>query len=167
MIGGNLKMKPMKLQDIIDQIDFQTDEFHSYINTETGEIIGFSSEELDIAEESEGDIDFSKYPEWQKKPINEAKDVLDNWNTHKYIKLPDRWYVNEYNIMETFCSSVKDEKIRNVLFSSIRGSGAFRRFKDVIHIFNIEDSWYQFRDEALKKIAIKWCEENGISYIET
>ncbi|NLJ49290.1 MAG: hypothetical protein GX428_06870 [Candidatus Atribacteria bacterium] len=160
-------MKPVKLKDIIDSLDVQMDQIRSYLNTETGEIIALSTEELDIAEESEGDIDFSKYPEWQRDLINEAIDVLDNWNTNKYIELPDRWYVNEYSIMEEFCSSVRDEKIRNVLFSAIRGSGAFRRFKDVIHIFDLQDSWYKFRFEALKKIAIQWCEENGISYIET
>ncbi len=167
MIGGNLKMKPVKLKDIIDSLDVQMDQIRSYLNTETGEIITLSTEELDIAEESEGEVDFSEYPDWQRDAINEVIDVFNNLNTRKYIELPDRWEINEYGIIESFCYSVRDEKIRNVLFSAIRGSGAFRRFKDVIHIFDLQDSWYKFRFEALKKIAIQWCEENGISYIET
>jgi len=167
MIGGNLKMKPVKLKDIIDSLDVQMDEIRSYLNTETGEIITLSTEELDIAEESEGEVDFSEYPDWQRDAINEAIDVLNNLNTHKYIELPDRWEINEYGIMESFCYSVNDEKIQNVLFSVIRGSGAFRRFKDIIHIYNIQDSWYQYRYEALRKIAIEWCKENDIPFIET
>ena len=167
MIGGNLKMKPVKLKDIIDSLDVQMDEIRSYLNTETGEIITLSTEELDIAEESEGEVDFSEYPDWQRDAINEAIDVLNNLNTHKYIELPDRWEINEYGIMESFCYSVNDEKIQNVLFSVIRGSGAFRRFKDIIHIYNIQDSWYQYRYEALRKIAIEWCKENDITFIET
>ena len=167
MIGGNLKMKPVKLKDIIDSLDVQMDEIRSYLNTETGEIITLSTEELDIAEESEGEVDFSEYPDWQRDAINEAIDVLNNLNTHKYIELPDRWEINEYGIIESFCYSVNDEKIQNVLFSAIRGSGAFRRFKDIIHIYNIQDSWYQYRYEALRKIAIEWCKENDITFIET
>lgn len=167
MIGGNLKMKPVKLKDIIDSLDVQMDEIRSYLNTETGEIITLSTEELDIAEESEGEVDFSEYPDWQRDAINEAMDVLDNKDTHKYIELPDRWEINEYGIIESFCYSVNDEKIQNVLFSAIRGSGAFRRFKDIIHIYNLQDSWYQYRYEALRKIAIEWCKENDITFIET
>jgi len=167
MIGGNLKMKPVNLEDIIDELDVQMDDYYSYLNTETGEIVNFSTEELGIAEESEEGDDFSNYPDWQREIIKEALDVINNLNKNKYIKLPDRWDINEYRIMEDFCSLVEDEMMSNVLFSAIRGSGAFRRFKDIINIYNLKDSWYQFRYEALKKIAIQWCEENGISYIET
>jgi len=46
----------------------------------------------------------------------------------------------------------------------IKGSGAFRRFKNAIHEKGIEKAWYEFRSEALEKIAIEWLEENGISY---
>jgi hypothetical protein len=28
----------------------------------------------------------------------------------------------------------------------------------------IEQDWFQFRDEALRQIAIGWCEENQVSW---
>jgi hypothetical protein len=36
------------------------------------------------------------------------------------------------------------------------------------HIFDfgIEQKWYQFKRGALKRIAIAWCEENDIPYVE-
>jgi len=167
MIGGNLKMKPVKLQDIINEMEMQMDEYHTYLNTETSEIITLSSEELRIAEESEEDDDFLKYPEWQRDSINEALDVIMNWTNGKYIELPDKWDIHEYNIMEAFCGSVSNDKISNVLYSAIKGRGAFRRFKDAVYKHNLEDSWYKFLYEALRKLAVEWCEENGISYVET
>ncbi|MEG3068307.1 MAG: hypothetical protein RQM95_08855 [Syntrophaceticus schinkii] len=118
-------MKPVKLQDIIDEMEVQMDEYHTYLNTETGEIIAFSSEELGIAEESEEDDDFSNYPEWQRDSINDALDVLINWDSDKYIELPDKWDINEYSIMEAFCGSVRNDRIINLLFSAIKGRGAF------------------------------------------
>jgi hypothetical protein len=77
----------VKLQDIIDEMEMQMDEYHKYLNTEIGEII-----------------------------------------------------------------------------SAIRGRGAFRRFKDAICRYGIEDSWYQFRYEAFKKLAIEWCEHHNVLY---
>jgi hypothetical protein len=53
------------------------------------------------------------------------------------------------------------------LVYQIRGSGAFRRFKDAIRRHGIEDEWYQFRDQALEEIAIEWLESNGIAYTKT
>nr|WP_246869791.1 hypothetical protein [Priestia megaterium] len=32
--------------------------------------------------------------------------------------------------------------------------------------FEIEDQWYSYRDEYFKQIAIEWCQENKINYIE-
>ena len=156
-------MKPVKLKDIVDEMEIQMDEYKKYLNKETGEIITVSSQDLSIAEESEEDDDFSEYPDWQRDSIKDALDVIVNWEN--YIELPDKWEINEYDIMEDFCGSVKNERVSTALYSAIQGSGAFRRFKDAICRYGIEDSWYRFRDEALKNIAIKWCEENEISYI--
>jgi len=90
-------------------------------------------------------------------------DVIVNWQD--YIELPGKWKINEYNIMENFCGSIRNEKISNALYYAIRGRGAFRRFKDAIIRFGIEENWYRFREEALKDIAIRWCERNDITFI--
>jgi hypothetical protein len=47
---------------------------------------------------------------------------------------------------------------------SIKGSGAFRRFKDNIRRFNLKEDWYRYRDESIREIAVEWCEENSISF---
>lgn len=56
-------------------------------------------------------------------------------------------------------------KLSNIMYNSIKGSGAFRRFKDNLHRHGIAENWYEYRDEALKQIAIGWCERNGVSFI--
>lgn len=156
-------MKPVKLKDIVDEMEMQIDEYRKYLNKETGEIVTVSSEELSIAEESEEDDDFSQYPDWQQDSIKSAIDVIVNWEN--YIELPDKWEINEYDIMEEFCGSIKNDRVSNALYSAIQGRGAFRRFKDAIIRFGVEDDWYKFRDEALKQVAIEWCEENEIMYV--
>ena len=43
---------------------------------------------------------------------------------------------------------------------------AFRRFKDTVARFRIEDDWHKFRDAKFKELAIEWCEDNKIEYID-
>jgi len=83
-----------------------------------------------------------------------------------YLKLPSKFNVDEYEIMERFCLSIPNEKISNVLSDMIRGSGAFRRFKDLIYRYDIEKDWYKFRDEAYKEIAVSWLESNDFAYTD-
>lgn len=66
--------------------------------------------------------------------------------------------------MEDFIDEIDNEEIKDELYESIRGKGAFRRFKDTIYNLNVKNSWYDFKAHALKKIAIEWCEENDIIY---
>ena len=158
-------MKPVKLRDLIDEMDILSDDDHKYINKVTGEIITVSSEDLNIAEESEPDEDFAEYPDWQRESILQALDVVEKFGS-KYISLPEKWDIHEYRIMEDFCLSVENQKISNTLYNAIKGRGAFQRFKDTIHRFGIQDDWYRFYEAALKRIAIEWCEMHGIKYQE-
>lgn len=97
-----------------------------------------------------------------KEIIPIAKDIMQN--PENYIPFPDQFDIHEYEIMERFCLSLNDENLREAMYSSIKGSGAFRRFKDNIYKFGISDDWYKYKDEAFQEIAKHWCEENNIEY---
>ena len=66
--------------------------------------------------------------------------------------------------MEEFSRSVENDRIREDLQRAIHGKGAFRYFKDRIRQHGIEQDWFAFRSEALKQIAIEWCEENEVRW---
>lgn len=118
---------------------------------------------MSIAEESEEDEDFSNYPEWQQDELKEALDVIVNWEN--YVELPSKFDIDEYSIMEEFCDSISNSRMSDALRNAIQGRGAFRKFKDTIQRLNIEDSWYKFKEEAFRKIAVEWCEDNCIEYV--
>jgi len=157
-------IKPVKLKDVIENLEMADDNLRAYYSRKTGKILVASVEDLSIAEESEEGDDFNEYPEWQRESINEAIDIIENWED--YITLPDRFEINEYRIMEDFCLSIRNERILNDIYHSIKGKGAFRRFKDKIYHYGLDKEWYSYRDNALRGIAIAWCEENGIIYFE-
>ena len=149
----------VKLKDIIEGLEFQSDEGSSYLNTTTGEVVYTTDYEL-RAVEDEPPLDH--LPDWQIEALRVAKDILE---TDHYLPLPTQFDIHEYNIMERFCRSIEDDDICDVLCHAIHGRGAFRCFKDKIHGYGMADDWYQYRDEALREIAIGWCEENEISYV--
>jgi hypothetical protein len=160
MVDKNRAMH-VKLTDIIEGLEFLSDEDASYLNSMTGEVVYITAEGLRAAEE---DLPLDDFPEWQHDMIRTAKDILA---TDHFIPLPTKFDIHEYRIMERFCLSVDDDDMRDDLCEAIRGRGAFGRFKDRIHLYDLVEEWYQYRDVALREIAIAWCEEHGIQYTET
>jgi len=151
----------VKLDDIIEGLEFQSEERHSFLDKRTGEVVSISDEEMQAAEDDEPIEDF---PEWQQDSIQIAKDILAE--SDNYIGLPSQFDIHEYSIMEDFCWSIKDAETRDIFCSLIKDRGAFQRFKDAIHDYGIEDDWYKHRNDALKQVAIEWCQENSIQFDE-
>jgi len=148
----------VSIKDVVDEMDVPSDQHSAFLKRHSGELVTLSSEELIAAEEGDN---IDEYPEWQQDIIIKAKEVV---NSDDYLRLPSKFDIHEYHIMEDFCCSQADNKIREVLLNKIRGRGAFKRFKDAIQMNGIEEEWYRFRQEELEKITIEWLEANQIPY---
>src|SRR5207249_5735045 len=123
--------------DIVEGMDFQSDERSSFLNLTTGEVVAITDEELRAAENDEPLEDF---PAWQHDAIRIAKDIVE---TDHYLPLPDRFEIHEYQIMERFCLSVDADDLRDDLCDAIRGRGAFGRLKGRIQVYGIAEVWYR------------------------
>ena len=64
----------VKLKDIIEGLECQSDEYFSYLHTTTGEVVSVTTEELRAAEEDEPLEDF---PEWQHDAIRIAGEIIE------------------------------------------------------------------------------------------
>lgn len=152
----------VKLEEIIEGMESQSEENRPFLNLKTGVVVYVSREALWIAEEDvEEDEDL---PEWQRDEVKIAYDIVENFGN--YATLPSEFDIHEYDIMESFCYSLSDQNQMNILLNSIRGRGAFRRFKDNIYELGISDQWYGYRDNRYKEIAISFCESHNIDYVE-
>jgi len=152
--------KAVKLEDILEGVEMQFDETNTYLNVKEGVVVQVSDQDLRRAEEDES---FDDLYDWQIEDIKTAIDILENFED--YIRLPTKFDINEYDMMEDFCYSLSNDKDRNRLLKAISGRGAFRRFKDEVFDMGIRDEWFEFRDKCYKKIAIEWCQDHGIEYI--
>ncbi len=136
----------------------QTDESHSYLNKTTGEVVLITDDNIEVVQSEE---DWSDYQDWEQEELQQTKEVL---GSDDYIELPSKFDIHEYTIMERFCNSVENQRLRYELLSRIQGSGAFRRFKEAIYRNGIQDAWFRYKQEELEAIAINWLQANEIEY---
>ena len=133
-------MKKVKLETIIDALEWVNDETGAYYDTETGE------------------CDF--WSEYGDNEIDE-EELEERLESGRYIPLPDRMEINEYRMMEAFAYDRDDRLVR-----VIQGRGAFRRFKDMAEEIGLLDDWYEFRDNCYRDSAERWCTDHNIVWEE-
>src|SRR5207302_995496 len=139
-------------------MDMPSEDMSAYLNKRTGQLIILTMEELSAAEEDEDPDD---YPEWQRESILKAKEIMDSPD---WIELPTKEDIDDYAIMEEFCYSIADAELSDRLLRTIRGSGAFSRFRGALEALDMRQEWYDFRAAELEKIAVEWLEVNQIAY---
>lgn len=148
-----------KLESIVEGIEFQSLESHSYLDLRNGEVIFIGDEELHAAE---CDDDISEHAEWFQEAIARAREFLEKQD--QYLELPTKYDLNEYRIVENFVYLIPIEEQREEMLNKIQGRGAFSRFKRGLERFLLEEEWYKYRDAEITKFAQEWCQENNIQY---
>lgn len=152
------KKAAVKLDDLINEIEVQMDETFTYINTQTGEVIILSREEMRAAEDEES---LENYPDWQRENIEQATKIIED-EDEIYLDFTLKNEYHEYVIVEEFIGTLSEAEIREELFGAIQGRGAFRRFKDAIREHGVETKWYEFKEKKVKELVIEWCKEKDL-----
>ena len=150
---------PVKLSDVVAQMDVPNDEWTVYLNKRTGDIVIVAPEDEELAEdEFELDENAADWEVQQRRQIRKAVASDD------YMALPDKFEIHECSIMERFARTRDDPTERDLLERAVHGRGAFSRFKRVLDDFGIREDWYSFPQLAFEEIAVSWLEENEIAY---
>lgn len=136
----------VKLSVILDAIEMADDNYTYFLDLETGESV-FLVDELITGLDNEG-----------------LEDEIDE-NPERYLRLPTKFEIHEYHIMEEFIWTLKGEKA-NKLEYAIQGRGAFQRFKNAVNRMGISQQWYDFQEKYYRKLAIEWCRDHGLEYTE-
>ncbi|AZQ83397.1 hypothetical protein EKO29_04625 [Colwellia sp. Arc7-635] len=149
----------VKIDDIIDAVDFDSYMSESFLNTKTEKVCIFTHDELQAAEKG---VDLSDSAQWYCEAVASSKYYLEN--QQDYLSLPEKYDFNEYRIMEKFIARVVIPTQSEMLYQSIKGKGAFRRFKTVLTKLGLVDEWYEYRGKKLREFVEFWCEENKVSF---
>ncbi len=160
----------VKLKDIIDALEEAGDSVKHYLDKRTGKIeiisdditagMNLENDEFDLDDELEDD---AVQPAGLLEETAKAREILDD-EGENFIQLPDNFEIHDYAIMEDFSRHYPNNKVSLMLMDTIKGSGAFRRFNNLVRNLGIEKDWYEFRNQTYEQIAIDWLEDHKIPY---
>ncbi|MCD7810961.1 MAG: UPF0158 family protein [Ruminococcus sp.] len=137
----------IKLQQVIDAIEEADDSWTGFYDSQTGETVWLGDTLL------------------TGESYEELEELIET-SENRFFRFPTKFDIHEYSIMENFVDDLPAGAIRNELMNAIRGRGAFRRFKDGIYYHGIEQQWYDYQADAYKRIAVRWCRDEGLEYEE-
>jgi hypothetical protein len=147
----------ISLRDVVEAIDISSDDSISYLDPDTGEIVTVTEEDRLLVEEESPE----ELPAWQRDMLPKIRTVLES---DRWLELPGRFDIHEWAIMEEFSRTQENERTHQQLMGAVHGTGAFRAFRSTIRGLGVEQSWYQFRDQAIERIARTWLEEHHLQY---
>jgi hypothetical protein len=153
----------VKLTDLIEALELAADETSYYLDRETGKVHLLTDDDLRLAEDDEEQDDL---PDWQREQVELARKIVAD-EGKRYLDLPSKFDVHDWEIMDRFSLSIEDAPTREDLHRSIRGAGAFRMFKRLLDEYDLWDAWNRFQQAELRQMAIEWCEENGLEYVDS
>jgi hypothetical protein len=142
-------------------MDCQSEEISAYLNRETGKIETLNDELVSAIEDEEDPDEAIEMFGGVKEDVLLVKEIAKG---EKWLALPSKLDIHDYSIMQDFCRSQQNDNLRTRLENSIRGSGAFRRFRATIEQAGLLEKWYAFKNSAYLEIARSWCEENGVEF---
>ncbi|MGH2361018.1 MAG: UPF0158 family protein [bacterium] len=146
-------MGNVRLADIVDGMEMQSDEMTGYLHRPTGRVITVRDEAIAAAEDD--DTDFT-----EEEELADARGIVEGGPD--YLALPDRFEIDEYSMMERFALSTVDAGAQDQLLSALKGTRVFRRFKDEVLRLDLAEKWYAYRDQEYERVARDWCEANDI-----
>ena len=81
----------------------------------------------------------------------------------RYFLIPHKSSHEGYEEMEEFIGTVKEKRLRQALLDAIEGKGAFRRFREVLVSYPVEEErWLSERDARVHEELTAWLQKNDI-----
>ena len=140
----NQEYRTIKMSALMEAIELASDSGTYYYDLDKQKSIYLSEDSWD----------------WDDEDKEIAELIGMEWN--RFVRLPEKYEIHEYRMMEDFIDELENEKMQSELYRAIQGRGAFRRFKDKIRYAGIEQNWYDFKNNAYREFVLRWCRENNI-----
>jgi hypothetical protein len=107
-------------------------------------------------------IEQADLPAWLREAVLDA-DAVEQALGSRYLEVRRADSHDGYRDMEEFIETVLRPGLQDQLWTAIRGTGAFRRFKDVLaRDPGEQERWYRSRDVRLRDRALEWLRSEGI-----
>jgi hypothetical protein len=162
-------MRKLKISRTDFELAFELSSYETaaYLDTETGMVIFVEAYVVDQLEELFPDTENLEVVEAVMQAKPELSDTgrqqlldaarIEGDSDNRYRIIPKQDSRDGYRDMQEYIWSLEDEHLRELLEVAIQGSGAFRRFKDVLYRYpEAQKDWFKFRDERVQRLMVDW-----------
>lgn len=151
-----LNVNLLQLEDAMFQFPANTEfEMQGYLDQETGEVIVLG-----------GDISFDAFDPGDEPPDDLSDWELEEWHrcrkvmgdsSGRYVEIPSGEDSDPWQLRADFADQLPDGELRDRLSQALRGTGAFRRFKDELRRHpDVREAWHEYENNAQRQAAIEW-----------
>ena len=102
----------VRLRDVVEAMDLPNQDWQSYLNPDTGEIVTVTDEDRDLVEDGENLDDLLA---WQRETLPKAREALES---DRFLLLPGSFEVHEWSVMERFGQGRASARQRDELLDS-------------------------------------------------
>lgn len=155
---GFQQIKPALLSDILFEIDSSSDDWSSYLNRKTGEVVGLPTSLISMIENGDDPNDYLC------DGIEFLEVAQKICNSNDFLPLPSQYEIHEWSIMREFCNSVDNDSDRRELLEAVHGSGAFRFFRKTADRLGLTEQWYAYKQAAIEQKIIDWLEAHSVQW---
>ena len=155
-------MKAIKLSELIEALEFNSDEHVTKVDLQNGCTVTVDRSVLSAVEESD-EKSLGGLPDWQKGEVEVARAIVAD-SGERFVEAPDKFDFHEYGQMERFIGTVEDAEAAEQLWRAIKGKGAFRYFKDTASRLGLLKQWYRYREDAMKEFVVAGAEAQEVPF---
>jgi len=149
--------KVVSLEQIVAALDLPDQEWESFLDPESGQIVTVTDEDRDALESGEAE----DVPEWQRELLPAIREAVES---DRFLRLPTSFEIHEWSIMERFGRSIEDPSVQSDILEVLHGTGAFRSFRRELDRHGLGERWYEYRGSAFEQIARDWLGQHGITF---
>lgn len=158
--------------------DIRRDRFDYYLDMKTGKVIPLAEDLMGNAlghlynEVPDDDLDTEVLYDSELNTSTELpNDMYDSLETalavlprtDRYIRIPERDRAEAFETMKSFAKEHENNEYKSNLLRSLKGAGAFRKFKDTLKVFPKErKEWNRYNAKQMRKVIKEWLGSNGI-----
>lgn len=151
----------IKIDDIIEQLDFFDPDICSYYDRKQCTIISINTGDVEYVSFTDSDL-----PDWEKQNYKIYQEIQNDIQQKRFVPLPDEFDLHEEKIIQDYCLQLTNHEQTNRLLCAFNGHKAFRKFKNQLYREKLEADYYQYKYQQMKAIAINWCKENKIKFVD-
>jgi hypothetical protein len=146
--GRIIRVPVHVMEETLDQL------YADYDDDDSNEDVLFDSE-LDVSAE---------LPEEAFDDLEKVISVIPG--TERYLRIPERDSSEAFECMKAFAKTISNDTLGTELKNSLKGAGAFRKFKQSLMSFPKErKAWNRYNAKRMQAVIKEWLEDNGIKPI--